>query len=82
MFPHVIRLFSLKEQFVFIYDVLLESVKSGETELNGNNYMIFINKLTSDVDDKGFKLIDKEYQVCWLLKCMMILEGVHVAYPR
>ncbi len=55
----------LQEQFIFIYDVILESIKSGETELTGNNYKAYMNQLTSTVDEKGLKFIDKQFQVCF-----------------
>ncbi len=55
--------FSFKEQFIFIYDVILESIKSGETELNGCNYKSYINKLTNNVDENGLRFIEKQFQV-------------------
>jgi protein tyrosine phosphatase len=46
-----------EEQFIFIYDVLLESLKSGETELNETNYQQFIDDLNEPVP----KLIDRHF---------------------
>lgn len=51
-----------EEQFVFIYDTLLESIKSGETELNEKNYKAFIAAL-NNVDEHGLKIIDRQFQV-------------------
>lgn len=34
-----------EEQFIFIYDVLLEAIKSGETEIDEHNYKSYLNLL-------------------------------------
>ena len=52
-----------EEQFVFIYDVLLESNKSGETELTENNYKSYINSLSHLINDDGIKLIYWQFQL-------------------
>ena len=52
-----------EEQFVFIYDVLLESNKSGETELTEHNYKSYINSLSHLINDEGIKLIDWQFQL-------------------
>ncbi len=51
-----------EEQFIFIYDALLESIKSGNTELNENNYKNLIENL-SKVDNFGVKFIEKQFEV-------------------
>ena len=51
-----------EEQFVFIYDALLEAIKSGETELNEKNYKSFISSM-NEVDQHGLKLIDNQFKV-------------------
>lgn len=35
-----------EEQFIFIYDALLEAIKSGETELDEHNYKSYMDRLT------------------------------------
>ena len=52
-----------EEQFIFIYDALLESIKSGNTELNEQNYKVYIEDL-SKVDNFGVKFIEKQFEVC------------------
>jgi hypothetical protein len=51
-----------EEQFIFIYDALLESIKSGNTELNEQNYKTYIEDL-SKVDNFGVKVIEKQFEV-------------------
>ena len=34
-----------EEQFIFIYDVLLESIRSGETDLSEQNFKLYISNL-------------------------------------
>ena len=52
-----------EEQFIFIYDVLLESIKSGETDLTEHNYKSFINNLSRVLNEDGFKVIDRQFQL-------------------
>lgn len=51
-----------EEQFIFIYDVLLESYKSGETELNEKNIKAYINNLNT-VNQNGLKLLDRQFEL-------------------
>ena len=52
-----------EEQFIFIYDVLLESMKSEETDINEQNYKSYMNSLTLVLNEDGQKLIDRQYQL-------------------
>ena len=53
-----------EEQFIFIYDVILESIKSGETELTEANYKAYINSLTDVMDEhSGLQLIGKQFEL-------------------
>jgi receptor-type tyrosine-protein phosphatase gamma len=53
-----------EEQFTFIYDVLLESLKSGETELNEVNFRAYMSGLiASAVPPANEKLIDRQFQL-------------------
>jgi protein tyrosine phosphatase len=52
-----------EEQFIFIYDVLVESLKSGETELNETSYKSYINSLNKAITVDGLKLIERQYQL-------------------
>lgn len=55
-----------EEQFIFIYDVLLESIKSGETELNEHNFKSFINNLSRILindENNSLKLIDRQFEL-------------------
>ena len=52
-----------EEQFVFIYDVLVESLKSGETDLNEHNFKAYIASLSRLVNDDVVKLVDRQYQL-------------------
>lgn len=51
-----------EEQFIFIYDVILESIKSGETELNEYNYKECLKTLEK-VENNGQKLIDRQFEL-------------------
>lgn len=51
-----------EEQFIFIYDALVEFIKSGDTELTEQNYKNFIHCL-QNVDSNGTKLIDKQFKL-------------------
>lgn len=62
-----------KEQFIFIYDALLESIKSGDTELTEHNYKIFIENLNK-VDDYGVKYIEKQFEVCLFYSFLIIFH--------
>ena len=52
-----------EEQFIFIYDVLLESIKSEETDVNEQNFKSFMNSLALILNEDGQKLIDRQYQL-------------------
>jgi receptor-type tyrosine-protein phosphatase gamma len=53
-----------EEQFIFIYDVLLESLKSGETELNEVNFRSYLGNLARlVVNAEGAKLLDRQFQL-------------------
>lgn len=53
-----------EEQFIFIYDVILESIKSGETDLNENNYKECLKSLEKVLDENtGVKLIDRQFDM-------------------
>jgi receptor-type tyrosine-protein phosphatase gamma len=52
-----------EEQFIFIYDVLVEQLKSGETELTDHNYKSYINGLSRIMNEDGLKLIDRQFQL-------------------
>ena len=55
-----------EEQFIFIYDALTESIKSGNTELNEHNYKNIIDNL-SKVDNFKVKFIEKQFEVDFFL---------------
>ena len=55
-----------EEQFIFIYDALPESIKSGNTELNEHNYKNIIDNL-SKVDNFKVKFIEKQFEVDFFL---------------
>lgn len=52
-----------EEQFIFIYDVLLESLKSGECELTELNYRPYIENLSRVFAINGLRLIDRQFQL-------------------
>lgn len=52
-----------EEQFIFIYDVLLEANKSGETELTDKNIDSYIKKLDETISSDGSKLIDRQFEL-------------------
>jgi receptor-type tyrosine-protein phosphatase gamma len=52
-----------EEQFIFIYDVLLESIKSGETDLTEQNYKLYISNLSRVLSTDGLMLIDRQFQL-------------------
>jgi len=52
-----------EEQFIFIYDCILESIKSGETEMNEHNYKSFLNTLFHVANEDGVKLIDSQFEL-------------------
>lgn len=52
-----------EEQFIFIYDSILEWIKSGETELSEHNYKSYLNGLLRVLNDDGLKLIDKQFEL-------------------
>jgi protein tyrosine phosphatase len=52
-----------EEQFIFIYDCILESIKSGETEMNEHNYKSFLNTLFHVTNEDGVKLIDSQFEL-------------------
>jgi receptor-type tyrosine-protein phosphatase gamma len=52
-----------EEQFIFIYDALLEDIKSGETELNEHNYKTCVEAMSSAINQEGLMLIDRQFEL-------------------
>ena len=67
-----------EEQFIFIYDVLLESIKSEETEVDEQNFKSYINCLSQVMNEDGQKLIDRQYQ----LICEYVPKDYQISFAQ
>jgi hypothetical protein len=67
-----------EEQFIFIYDVLLESIKSEETEVDEQNFKSYINCLSQVMNQDGQKLIDRQYQ----LICEYVPKDYQISFAQ
>ena len=67
-----------EEQFIFIYDVIIEWIKSGETDLVEHNYKVYIDDLTRQANDNGMKLIDRQFE----LISEFIPKDYHVSFAN
>jgi hypothetical protein len=54
-----------EEQFIFIYDCLLEWIKSGDTDLNEFNFKTYLNLLLRNPNENiaGSSLIDRQFEL-------------------
>jgi hypothetical protein len=68
-----------EEQFIFIYDVLLESIKSEETEVDEQNFKSYMNSLCQVMNGgDGQKLIDRQYQ----LICEYVPKDYQISFAQ
>jgi hypothetical protein len=51
-----------EEQFIFIYDCILEWIKSGETDLTKHNYKSYLSDLLRIINDNGLTVIDRQFE--------------------
>ena len=65
MFDHCI-IHTFQDQYVFIHDVLLEYIHSGETEVKDFAIVQYVKDLIKR-DSKDGSLLEKQYQVCSVL---------------
>ena len=53
----------LQEQYIFIHDVLLEYIQSGETEVRDSALAAYVEELEAEPAASGISGMEKQYKV-------------------